>query len=122
VAVFFGASGKRLYYGRARTSEIFSVALDGRGDVRGEPRRELSLADLPNPSGDGVRRIRFEPVGSMVVHAYHFTYSLQVASERRERLFRYRYDAAADRWDFEAEIAAEEATVPAGTASPSSFP
>lgn len=103
LATFNGVPGKRLYYGLARQPELYSVALDGRGAFADSPRRELSLAELPDGSSDKIRRIRFPAGQRMTLHAYDFTYSLQVASERQERLFQYAYDAAADAWSRVAE-------------------
>jgi hypothetical protein len=98
LATFNGAQGKRLYYGLARQPELYSVALDEQGAFADSPRRELSLADLADGTSDKVRRIRFPAGNRMTLHAYDFTYSLQVASEREERLFQYAYDAATDAW------------------------
>jgi len=46
----------------------------------------------------------------MALHAYDFGYSLQVASERVERVLLFDYDAAADRWTFRGD--ASEAAGP----------
>jgi len=102
-AVFNGARGKRLYYGLARAPELYSIGLDERGDFAGEPRLELSLAALQSGTGDKIRRVRFGAGPAMTLHAYDFTYSLQVASERQERLFTFAYDAAGDTWSFQAD-------------------
>lgn len=107
VAVFNGRDGKRLYYGLARQPELHSVALDAAGAAVGAPRRELSLAELPAPTSDKVRRIRFGPGPTMTLHAYDFTYSLQVASERIERVLRFDYDAATDRWTYRGDAGGE---------------
>ncbi len=108
LAAFNGAHGKRLYFGLARRPELHSVALAANGDFAGPPRRELSLADLPNGTQDKIRRLRIGPgpAPEMTVHAYDFTYSLKVASERRERVLVFAYDAAADAWAFKAEAPA----------------
>jgi hypothetical protein len=98
LAVFQGARGPRLYYGLARQPELYSVALDAAGNFADSPRRELSLADEADGTNDKIRRVRFLPGGRMTLHAYDFTYSLQVASEREEKLFDYDYDAASDGW------------------------
>lgn len=98
LGVFRGQAGKRLYFGLARAPELHSIALDAAGDFVGEPRRELSLAELPDGTQDKIRRIRFGPGPEMILQAYDFNYSLQAASERIETVFRFRYDAAADAW------------------------
>ncbi|MEO8082466.1 MAG: hypothetical protein ABI780_01455 [Ardenticatenales bacterium] len=106
VAVFNGAHGKRLYYGLAREPELYSIALGADGGPDGEPRRELSVADAPNGTSDKIRRIRFTPGPTMALHAYDFGYSLQVASERTERVFEYSYEASTDAWRFDHEVVA----------------
>lgn len=123
VGVFNGSAGKRLYYGLARRPELFSVALDEAGDAVGEPRRELSLASVPNGTADKIRRIRFTAGPTMTLHAYDFGYTLQVASQRQERQFVFGYDAARDRWTFRHEVqlggpAVEPTAAGAGSAAP----
>ncbi len=110
VALFRGRDGLRLYYGLARQPELYSLALDAAGAAVGAPRRELSLAELPAPTTDKIRRIRFGDGPTMALHAYDFGYSLQVASERVERVLLFDYDAAADRWTFRGD--ASEAAGP----------
>lgn len=120
VAVFNGVHGKRLYYGLAREPELYSIALDAAGAAVGEPRRELSLADAPGGTRDKIRRIRLSDGPTMALHAYDFGYSLQVASERAERVFEYSYDASADAWRFSREVggAASPAASSAATRAP----
>ena len=99
LATFNGVHGKRLYYGLARQPELWSLALDSQGQASGEPRRELSLAELADGTQDKIRRIRFPPGGGMTLNAYDFTYSLQLASEREEKVYNFAYDAAKDAWE-----------------------
>lgn len=108
LAAFNGTHGKRLYYGLARRPDIYSVALDAAGDFVGELRHELSLADLPDGTHDKARRIRIGPgpAPEMTIQTFDFTYSLKVASERRERVFVFAYDPGPDAWSFQSELPA----------------
>ena len=60
IGVFNGAFGKRLYFGKARTPDVYSVALTDAGTFTGEPRFEFALNVVPNGQGDQARRIQFK--------------------------------------------------------------
>ncbi len=88
VAVNNEASGKRLYFGIARTSEIYSVALTPTGDFAGQPQLELALPERALKAW----RIDWEPNGDMLVRATPFDYNLIATSERIDIPFLFRRD------------------------------
>ena len=98
LGVFRGSGGKRLYFGRTRSPELHSVALDATGAFVGAPRLELSLADQVRGGLATPRRLRFGAGPQLRLHMMDFNYSLQVAAEREEREIDLRYDPAGDRW------------------------
>jgi hypothetical protein len=98
VGVFNGAQGHRLYYGLTRRPEVWSIALDEQGRFVGEPRFELSLADLPTEGRQTVRRMRFGSGADATFYLVNFNYTLQVAGERQETILKFAYDPFSDTW------------------------
>lgn len=98
VGVYNGAQGKRLYYGLTRRPELWSIALDEQGRFTGEPRFELSLAELPTEGRQTVRRIRFGTGTDAKLYLVNFNYTLQVAGERQETILPIAYDPFSDTW------------------------
>ncbi|HRW08655.1 MAG TPA: hypothetical protein P5121_26310 [Caldilineaceae bacterium] len=81
---------KRLYYGAARSAEVYSILLNERGDFVGQPTLELAL---PN-STLKPWRIVWDTNGDMIVRAMPFDFNLIATSERIEIPFRFHRDAA----------------------------
>jgi hypothetical protein len=98
VGVFIGATGKRLYFGRARDNGIGSVALDEAGNFVGEPRHEFYLTDLASGRNERVQRITFSPEHHMMLKGIEFNYTLRVAFDRSFTSYTVRYDADDDTW------------------------
>lgn len=101
VGVYNGSSDKRLYYGVARSPEVYSISLDATtGNFYGEPRFEFSLAAQPGGSFDNAHRIQFTQDGRMLIKGREFSYSLQVASEPQRNLYAFQHDPNEDSWTF----------------------
>ncbi len=95
LSVYNWPEGKRLYYGLARTPDIYSIALDEAGNFVGEPQYELSMLD-PNFRA---WRIRFEQNGTMQVRGLQFDFNLIATSERREVAYQFRRNAENGMWE-----------------------
>lgn len=102
LAVFNSANGKRLYFGQARNSEIWSVPLDDKGNFAGDARREISLENLGVRGDDKARRINFTK-NEMIVFGVEFDFNLIAPTEKQETVYRFLYDAAKDSWNYVAE-------------------
>lgn len=100
LAVFNSANGKRLYFGQARNSEIWSVALNEKGNFSGEARKEISLEGLGPRGDDKARRINFSSQNEMIVFGIEFGFNLIAPTEKQETIYRFRYDAAKDAWNY----------------------
>ena len=92
---------KRLYLGKCRTSDVFSVGLlpDGRLN-KNDLRKELSIEGLGERGDDRVRKIRFNERGDMVLKGIEFFYNLIAPTEKQETTYNFRYDATARQWRF----------------------
>lgn len=89
---------KRLFFGKTRTSEIWSIEIDEKGKFKGKARMEISLADLGPRGDDKARKIRFLPTGEMNVQAVSFFYNLTAPSEKQEAVYRFKYDISQAKW------------------------
>ena len=100
IGIFNGVNGKRLYFGHARSTEVYSIALDETGAFVGEPRVEFSLAEEYPADTLIARRITLREQ-SMKIDGLKFRYNLVPLAEQGPRpSFRYTYDAEADEWRF----------------------
>lgn len=97
LAVFNSARGKRLYFGQARNSEIWSVALDDKGNFSGESKREISLENLGTRGDDKARRINFSN-NEMTIFGIEFGFNLIAPSEKQETVYKYIYNPESDSW------------------------
>lgn len=89
LTVYNEPDGKRLYFGAARTAEIYSIGLTPTGDFVGQPELELALPDRALKPW----RIGWENGGDLVVRATPFDFNLIATSEHVEVPFRFRRDA-----------------------------
>ena len=101
IGIFNSASGKRLYYGSARTSDLYSISLNSRGNFNGDPHRELSLAALPGGAYDNPHRIRFNYEQQMEVKGIEFGFRLSAASDPLRNIYTFTYNPTTNAWDFE---------------------
>jgi hypothetical protein len=98
MAVFNRTLGKRLYFGLARKSEVWSVALDGEGRIKGKPRFEFSMVGWGASGDEKARRIVFRKSDEMIVRGSVFNYNLIAGSERPQTDYLLRYDPVQDVW------------------------
>jgi flagellar basal body-associated protein FliL len=100
IGVFNGAFGKRLYFGKARTPEVYSIALTDAGAFVGEPRFEFSLSEVPNGNTDQARRLQINDKRELTIRAWPFDFNLRAASETPKRAYKFQYNETTDQWDF----------------------
>ncbi|SEB12303.1 hypothetical protein SAMN05660964_03669 [Thiothrix caldifontis] len=103
VGVFNGAEHKRLYFGSARSSDVYSVALDASGDFTQDMRHEFALVTLPDGNSTSVRKFEFaERQGQYVMQAKELEFGFRLLAENNphKRVYQFRYQAGDDRWQF----------------------
>ncbi len=84
VGVFNGSSGKKLYFGLGRASEVHLIPLDDSGNFSGVPQKVLSLGDLGSRGDDKARRITFTNKNEMIVYGIEFSFNLVAPTEKQE--------------------------------------
>jgi hypothetical protein len=100
VGVFNGIDEKRLYYGKARYSELYSISLDEQGNFVGEPRLEFSTSSLPNGDNRKIRRIVFTRQNEMFLYAIDFDFTLRSSSVIETTRYQFTYDDQQGEWMF----------------------
>jgi hypothetical protein len=98
LGVFNGVKGKRLYYGLARYPEIWSIALTDKGGFIGQPRQEISLANMGPRGSDKARKIEFISDNEMDVYGIEFSFNLIAPTEKQATLYQFIYDKETDTW------------------------
>jgi outer membrane protein assembly factor BamB len=95
-------SGKRrLYFGSARTPDIYSVVLSKEGKFEGNPSLEFSITDLGPRGDDKVRRIKFDKTtGYMQIYAVEFNYNLTAPTEKQENIYSFAWNEETQKWGY----------------------
>ncbi len=93
------APGGRLYLGRARSAEVWSVALDTRGNFSGQPQRELGFGQWLNDGEGRARRLALGSDGGLTLTASPFAYTLAPPSTAPQQL-RFVYNPNTRAWEY----------------------
>ncbi|HPY42537.1 MAG TPA: hypothetical protein PLM98_18570, partial [Thiolinea sp.] len=104
VGVFNGVPHKRLYFGSARSSDVYSLPLDAQGHFVNQPRHDFALATLPNGNTTSVRRFVFAKAGnsySLQVKELEFGFRLLAENNLKRRYYQFNYAAEQDAWRFQ---------------------
>ena len=89
---------KRLFFGKARSSDVFSIQVSSEGRFVGEPQYELTLADLGLRGDDRARKIRFTSEGDMTIKGVEFYFNLIAPTEKKETNYTFSYNADTKKW------------------------
>ncbi len=104
IGVFNGVNTKRLYLGSARSSDVYSVAVDANGNFTDEVRHEFALATLPDGNSTSVRKFDFarDAQGQYLLQAKEteFGFRLMAENNLHKRVYRFTYQPAEDHWQF----------------------
>jgi hypothetical protein len=98
VGVYSVQNERRLFYGLARKSELWSVALTADNRPQGKPRLELSLEGLGPRGDDRIKKIRFQPNGRMDLTGTPFYYNLTAPVDGQESIYSFQTDPSSGQW------------------------
>jgi hypothetical protein len=104
LGVFTGRQGKRLYFGAARTPDVYSIALDESGDFVGQARFEFSLAALEGGNQDNAHRLRFNRNNTLEIKGIEFGFKLMAVSDPQRNIYQLRYNPDSDTWQVESVV------------------
>ncbi len=104
VGVFNTKAGKRLYFGSARNSHVYSVALNAQGHFANNKRYEYSLSQIKGGDSTVVKRIVFsrDKQGRflMVVQEVEFGFRLFAENNPYRKKYIFAYDEEKGKWSF----------------------
>lgn len=104
MGVFVGGNTgeKRLYFGSARSSKLFSTELNKDGTFANKKTitTDLTLDNLGPRGYDKIRRIRYDKYGNLILSGIEFNFSLAAQSERPETGYQFNYDDVEKKWIF----------------------
>ena len=92
-------SGKReLFFGKARSTEVYAIELDHKGKFKGPPYPAFSLVNLGLRGDDKVRKIKTDKNGDVVVYAMEFNFNLIAPGEKQESVYYFFFDEEKKHW------------------------
>lgn len=98
VAVRRLGSKRELFYGLARSSQVWKVALEEDGSVKGKPTKVIDLSNLGPQGDEKAKKIKFDRQGRMIITGVPFFYNLTAPVEGQASNFIFVYDKAELRW------------------------
>lgn len=99
MGISYISGSRRLYYGSARNSNVYSIELAENGKFGGKPIFEFSIANLGPRGDDKVRRIKFnKATGQMNLYGLEFNFNLTAPTEKQETIYNFNYDAEQNKW------------------------
>lgn len=99
IGISYMGDKRKLYYGSARSSSIYSIELNEKGAFKGTATFEFDIANLGPRGDDKVRRIRFDKkTGSMIIYGVEFNFNLTAPTEKQESLYYFSYNVDINKW------------------------
>lgn len=94
-------SGKRrLYFGSARNSNIYSIVLNEKGKFSEKPTLECTIANLGPRGDDKARRIKFDKAtGNMLIYGLEFNFNLTAPTEKQENNYSFKFNTEKQIWE-----------------------
>ncbi|MEO6316509.1 MAG: hypothetical protein ABIU63_05775 [Chitinophagaceae bacterium] len=99
MGIAFTSGERRLFFGKARTADVFSIALDKNGDFNGPAQFEFSLNGRGARGDDKVRRIKTNKDGSLEVYGMEFNFNLVAPTEKQETVYRFAFNRDSKKWE-----------------------
>ncbi len=104
IGVFNTSKGKRLYFGSARNSNLFSIVLDNKGSFSGKKRYELSLSQIKGGDSTVIKKITFKKQKNkyyMRLKEIEFGFRLLAENNPNKKKYIFVLDEASNKWIFD---------------------
>ncbi|HTE10059.1 MAG TPA: hypothetical protein VK645_03800 [Chitinophagaceae bacterium] len=98
MGIAYTTGERRLFFGKARTSDVFSITLGKKGGFSGKPQFEFSLSGMGPRGDDKVRRIKTGKDGSLEVYGMEFNFNLIAPMEKQETVYQFAYNEEEKKW------------------------
>ncbi len=104
IAVFNDVKHKRLYFGSARSSDVYSLILDAQGNFSEQVKHEFALASLPNGNSTSARKLIFTQTKggqfALAVKETEFGFRLTAENNPIRRTYHFTYDTTNNAWHY----------------------
>ncbi len=100
MGVSYMSGSRQLYFGSARSAEVFSIKLNKDGRFTGNPALAFSINNLGPRGDDKVRKIRFDKSGRLLATAIEFNYNLTAPTEKQETVYTFFWNDVEKKWEF----------------------
>jgi hypothetical protein len=100
MGVSFKDGFRKLYFGSARNSDVFSIALNKNGTFNGEIDKVFSVETIGVRGDDKIRKIKEDKQGNLVVSGIEFNYNLTAPTEKQETIYNFFYNLNTEKWEF----------------------
>ena len=104
IGVFNDLQHKRLYFGSARSSDVYSLLLDVNGNFTQQVRHEFALALLPNGNSSSARKIIFTQnrQGQFALNIKETEFGFRLTAENNpvRRTYHFIYDVNNNKWHY----------------------
>jgi hypothetical protein len=98
MGIAYTGGERRLFFGKARTPDVYSILLDQSGHFSGKPQLEFSLNGLGPRGDDKVRRIKTDKDANLEVYGMEFNFNLIAPSEKQETVYRFAFNEKEKKW------------------------
>jgi hypothetical protein len=98
IGVSFKDGFRKLYFGSARNSNIYSIGLKENGSFLGESIEAFSIDGLGPRGDDKAKKIREDKNGNLTISGYEFNFNLTAPTEKQETLYNFSFDSNNEKW------------------------
>lgn len=91
---------RKLYFGNARNSNIYSIGLQENGSFLGDPQVVCSIEGLGPRGDDKAKKIREDKNGNLLVSGYEFNFNLTAPTEKQETIYTFTYNSNSEKWEY----------------------
>ena len=103
VGTFNTPQGKRLYFGSARNSAMYSVPLDSEGRFHKQKKYELSLSQIKGGDSTVIKKIKFKQYKNkylMSLQEVEFGFRLLAENNPFKKQYHFEFEPARNQWIF----------------------
>ncbi len=98
MGISYSSGSRQLYFGSARSSDVFAITLSKEGKFSGKPIPAFSINNLGPRGDDKVRKIKFDKTGKLQAIAIEFNYNLTAPTEKQENIYTFMWNEQEKRW------------------------
>lgn len=98
MVTFTAGESKKLFFGSARSSKIYSLDISANASLRALPELAIDFSGYGPRGDDKARKIKFSTLNVMIIYGVEFDYNLVAPTDRQETIYRFQLDAGVKKW------------------------